>query len=67
MLILLVAMKIVRKHRLSFYEWFNFQFTVKKEKEAYFSKTKDKDLEIFKIQVDNIILPWVTDGVPMYW
>ena len=24
-------------------------------------------LEIFKIQVDDIILPWVTDGVPMYW
>ena len=24
-------------------------------------------LEIFKIQVDDIILPWVADGVPMYW
>ena len=30
-------------------------------------KTKDKDFEIFKIQVDDIILPWVADGVPMYW
>ena len=24
-------------------------------------------LEIFKIQVDDIIMPWVTDGAPMYW
>ena len=24
-----------------------------------------KDLEIFKIQVIDIILPWVADGVPM--
>ena len=24
-------------------------------------------LEIFKIQVDDIILPWVADGIPMYW
>ena len=31
------------------------------------AKTKDKDLEIFKIQVYDIILPWVADGVPMYW
>ena len=31
------------------------------------SKTKDKDLEIFKIQVDDIILPWIADGVPIYW
>ena len=30
------------------------------------SKTKDKDLEIFKIQVVDIILPWVADGVPIY-
>ena len=29
------------------------------------SKTKDKDLEIFKIQVVEIILPWVADRVPM--
>ena len=27
-------------------------------------KTKDKGLEIFKIQVDDSILPWVADGVP---
>ena len=26
-----------------------------------------KDLEIFKIQVDDIVLPWVANGVPMYW
>ena len=26
---------------------------------------KDKDLEIFKILVDDNILPWVADGVPM--
>ena len=24
-------------------------------------------LEILKIQVDEIILPWVADGVPIYW
>ena len=29
-----------------------------------FSKTNDKDLEIFKIQVHDIILPWVAEGVP---
>ena len=28
-------------------------------------KTKDNDLEIFKIQVDDIILPWVAAGVSM--
>ena len=27
------------------------------------SKTKDKDFKLFKIQVDDIILPWVADGV----
>ena len=32
-----------------------------------FPKTKDKDLEIFKIQVDDHFLPWVADGVPMNW
>ena len=31
------------------------------------AKSKDKALEIFKIQVDDIILPWVADGVRMYW
>ena len=34
---------------------------------SIYSKTKDKDLDIFKIQVDDIILPWVADGVPKYW
>ena len=29
--------------------------------------TKDKDFEIIKIHVDDIILPLVADGVPMYW
>ncbi len=33
----------------------------------FYAKTKDKVLEIFKIQVDNITLPWVADGVPMYY
>ena len=32
-----------------------------------YSKTKDKDLELFKIQVDDIILPWLADGVSIYW
>ena len=31
----------------------------------YKAKTKDNDFEIFKIQVDDIILPWVADGAPM--
>ena len=31
------------------------------------AKTKDNDLEIFKVQEDDIILPWVADRVPMYW
>ena len=35
--------------------------------DLFIPKTKDKNLEIFKIQVDDIILPWVADGVPMYW
>ena len=30
-------------------------------------KEREHNLEIFKIQVDDIILPWVGDGVPMYW
>ena len=34
---------------------------------CFLPKTKDKDLEIFKIQLDDIILPWVADGVTMYW
>ena len=34
---------------------------------GYNTKTMDNDLEIFKIQVDDNILPWVADGVPMYW
>ena len=33
----------------------------------YMSKLKDKDSEIFKIQVDEIIPPWVADRVPIYW
>ena len=28
---------------------------------------KGNNLEIFKIQVDDIILPWVADRVPKYW
>ena len=32
-----------------------------------FIQGKGTLLEIFKIQVDDIILPWVADGVPMYW
>ena len=30
-----------------------------------YKKTKDKNLEIFKIQVDDFILPWVADGVSL--
>ena len=29
--------------------------------------SKTKYLELFKIQVDGIILPWVAYGVPMNW
>ena len=29
-------------------------------------REREHFLEIFKIQVDDIILPWVADGVPMY-
>ena len=32
-----------------------------------FQQGKEQFLEIFKIQVDDIILSWVADGVPMYW
>ena len=31
------------------------------------SRGREHFLEIFKVQVDDIILPWVVDGVPMYW
>ena len=32
------------------------------------SRERENFLEIFKIQVDDIILPWViAEGVPMYW
>ena len=41
--------------------------SISKLQTPFISKTKDNDLEIFKIQVDDIILPWVTDRVPMYW
>jgi hypothetical protein len=30
-------------------------------------REREHCLEIFKIQVDDIILPWVVDGVPMHW
>ena len=40
---------------------------IKGRKFVCLAKTKDKDLEIFKIQVEDIILPWVADGIPMYW
>ena len=32
-----------------------------------FWQGKGHFLEIFKIQVDDIILSWVADGVPIYW
>ena len=28
-------------------------------------REREHFLEIFKIQVDDIILPWIADGVPM--
>ena len=31
------------------------------------SREREYFLEIFKIQVDNIILRWVADRVPIYW
>ena len=30
-------------------------------------RERERFLEIFKGQVDDIILPWVADGVTMYW
>ena len=33
----------------------------------YWVGEREHFLEIFKIQVDYIILPWVADGVPVYW
>ena len=30
-------------------------------------REREHFLEILKIQVDDIILPWVAEGVPMYW
>ena len=30
-------------------------------------REREHFLEILKIQVDDIILPWVADAVPMYW
>ena len=30
-------------------------------------KEREHFLEILKMQVDDIILPWVADWVPMYW
>ena len=30
-----------------------------------FTREREHFLEIFKIQVEDIILPWVADGVPM--
>ena len=30
-------------------------------------REREHFLKIFKIQVDDIILPWVADVVPMYW
>ena len=36
-----------------------FNYTTLREREHL--------IEIFKIQVDDIILPWVADCVPMYW
>ena len=30
-------------------------------------REREHFLEMFKIQVDDIILPWVADGVPLYW
>ena len=30
-------------------------------------REREHFLEIIKIQVDDIILPWVADGVTMYW
>ena len=32
-----------------------------------FNREREHILQIFKIQVDNIILPWVADGVPKDW
>ena len=34
---------------------------------AFFARERENFLEIFKIQVDDTILPWVENGVPMYW
>ena len=30
-------------------------------------REREHFLEILKIKVDGIIMPWVADGVPMYW
>ena len=30
-------------------------------------REREHFLEILKKQVDDIILPWVADGIPMYW
>ena len=32
-----------------------------------FYQGKEHFLEVFKIQVSDIILPWIVDRVPMYW
>ena len=61
-------------HRLQiFYAllWHNLEiiqgctFYILFDRKGLKQRQKDKELEIFKIHFDDIILPWVADGVPM--
>ena len=36
-------------------------------KKQFKTRERENFLEVFKIQVDDIILPWVADGISMYW
>ena len=45
----------------------NFSFKFISNLELSFIREREHFLEIFKKKEDDIILPWVADGVSMYW
>ena len=56
----------VSNHRKIYQNQIKIKEVIRVEIKVYLL-IRDRELEILKLQVDNIILPWVADGVPMYW